>query len=109
MLDVVPDGSYTIQERLLTLQLPDGTEKEITMTQKWPIRVSRPVSERLPIDRPLITGQRVIDTLFPIAKGGTAAVPGPFGSGKTVVQHQLAKWSDVDIVVYIAAASAATR
>jgi V/A-type H+-transporting ATPase subunit A len=71
------------------------------VAQKWPNRSARPVAERLPIERPLITGQRVIDTLFPIAKGGTAAVPGGFGTGKTMTQHQLAKWSDADIIVYI--------
>ena len=83
------------------LKLEDGTEKEITLAQKWPIRVPRPTLKRYPASVPLITGQRILDTLFPLAKGGTAAIPGPFGSGKTVVQHQLAKWSDVDIVVYI--------
>ncbi|MEG2597326.1 MAG: V-type ATP synthase subunit A, partial [Oscillospiraceae bacterium] len=76
-------------------------EKELTLCQKWPIRTPRPVKNRLPIDRPLITGQRVIDTLFPIAKGGTAAIPGGFGTGKTMTQHQLAKWCDADIIVYI--------
>ena len=101
VLDVVPDGSYTIQERLLTLQLPDGTEKEITMTQKWPIRVPRPMAKRYPASVPLITGQRILDTLFPLAKGGTAAIPGGFGTGKTMTQHQLAKWCDADIIVYI--------
>ena len=101
VLDVVPDGSYTIQERLLTLQLPDGTEKEITMTQKWPIRVPRPMAKRYPASVPLITGQRILDTLFPLAKGGTAAIPGGFGTGKTMTQHQIAKWSDADIIIYI--------
>ncbi len=101
VLEVVPDGEYTIDDVLLTLRLPDGTERKITMTQKWPIRVSRPVSKRFPATKPLITGQRILDTLFPIAKGGTAAVPGGFGTGKTMTQHQIAKWSDADIIIYI--------
>ena len=101
VLDVVEDGEYTINEPLLTLQLLDGTEKKLTMTQKWPIRVPRPSAKRYPATRPLITGQRILDTLFPIAKGGTAAIPGGFGTGKTMTQHQLAKWCDADIIVYI--------
>lgn len=101
VLDVVPDGSYTINDTLLTLQLPDGTEKKMTMTQKWPIRIPRPVSKRYPASIPLITGQRILDTLFPLAKGGTAAIPGGFGTGKTMTQHQIAKWSDADIIIYI--------
>ena len=79
----------------------NGKETNISLMQKWPVRVSRPYAQKLPPVEPMISGQRVIDALFPIAKGGTACVPGPFGSGKTVVQHQLAKWSDVDLVVYI--------
>ena len=101
VLDVVPDGQYTINDRLLTLQLSDGTEQKITMTQKWPIRRARPVLKRFPPSKPLITGQRILDTLFPIAKGGTAAIPGGFGTGKTMTQHQIAKWSDADIIIYI--------
>ena len=101
VLTVVPDGRYTIEEPLLTLQLMDGTERILTMTQKWPIRVGRPSARRFPAVKPLITGQRILDTMFPLAKGGTAAIPGGFGTGKTMTQHQLAKWSDVDIVVYI--------
>ena len=101
VLDVVPDGEYTIEEPLLTLQKKDGSEIKLTMTQKWPIRVPRPVSRRYPATRPLITGQRIIDTLFPLAKGGTAAIPGGFGTGKTMMQHQIAKWSDADIIIYI--------
>ena len=101
VLDVVEDGEYTINEPLLTLQLLDGTEKKLTMTQKWPIRVPRPSAKRYPATRPLITGQRILDTLFPIAKGGTAAIPGGFGTGKTMTQHQIAKWSDADIIIYI--------
>ncbi len=98
---VVTDGSYTISQPLLTLKLSDGTTKEITMTQKWPIRIPRPILKRYPAAKPLITGQRIIDTLFPLAKGGTACIPGGFGTGKTMTQHQIAKWSDADIIIYI--------
>lgn len=101
VLDVVEDGEYTINEPLLTLQLLDGTEKKLTMTQKWPIRVPRPSAKRYPATRPLITGQRILDTMFPLAKGGTAAIPGGFGTGKTMTQHQIAKWSDADVIIYI--------
>ena len=101
VIDVVPDGRYTINDRLLTLQLSDGTEKPVTMTQKWPIRVPRPTAKRFPPTVPLITGQRILDTMFPLAKGGTAAIPGGFGTGKTMTQHQIAKWSDADIIIYI--------
>ena len=94
-------GSYHITQPIARLRTADGAVQELTMVQKWPVRVGRPYKKKFPPETPLQTGQRVIDTMFPIAKGGTAAVPGPFGSGKTVVQHQLAKWSDVDIVVYI--------
>ena len=94
-------GSYNIIQPIARLRTADGAVQELTMVQKWPVRVGRPYKKKFPPETPLQTGQRVIDTMFPIAKGGTAAVPGPFGSGKTVVQHQLAKWSDVDIVVYI--------
>ena len=94
-------GDFKITDRIGRLKLDDGTISDIMLMQKWPVRVSRPYREKLPPVDPMITGQRVIDALFPIAKGGTACVPGPFGSGKTVVQHQLAKWSDVDLVVYI--------
>ena len=93
-------GDYTVEETVATVQTEDGV-KDITLMQKWPVRVGRPYKEKMVPDMPLVTGQRVIDTLFPIAKGGVAAVPGPFGSGKTVVQHQLAKWADADVVVYI--------
>ncbi len=98
---VAPAGSYTIKEVIAKVKLENGQVKELTMVQKWPVRVGRPYQKKFPPVAPLQSGQRVIDTMFPIAKGGTAAVPGPFGSGKTVVQHQLAKWADVDIVVYI--------
>ena len=101
VLDAVFDGAYTISDRLLTLQLLDGSEKQITMTQKWPIRIPRPVLKRYPASKPLVTGQRIIDTLFPLAKGGTACIPGGFGTGKTMTQHQVAKWSDADIIIYI--------
>ncbi len=101
VLNVVEDGQYTIDTPLLTLQLDNGEEVPLTMTQKWPIRVPRPTSKRYPASKPLVTGQRILDTLFPIAKGGTAAVPGGFGTGKTMTQHQIAKWSDADIIIYI--------
>ncbi len=94
-------GDYTVTETVAVVSGDDGKEYPLTLLQKWPVRKGRPYKEKLSMDTPLITGQRVIDTLFPIAKGGVAAVPGPFGSGKTVVQHQLAKWADADIVVYI--------
>ena len=94
-------GAYNITQPIARLRTADGAVQELTMVQKWPVRVGRPYKKKFPPETPLQTGQRVIDTMFPIAKGGTAAVPGPFGSGKTVVQHQLATWSDVDIVVYI--------
>ena len=96
-----PDGDYKVWDTLIVLRDGKGQEHKLALAQKWPIKVSRPVAKRLPIDRPLVTGQRIIDTLFPIAKGGTAAVPGGFGTGKTMTQHQLAKWSDADIIVYI--------
>ena len=94
-------GDFKVTDRIGKIKLDDGTMMDITLMQKWPVRVSRPYAEKLPPVEPMISGQRIIDALFPIAKGGTACVPGPFGSGKTVVQHQLAKWSDVDLVVYI--------
>ena len=97
----IQSGSFNVTETIATLKTEDGKEVPLTMLQKWPVRVGRPYMKKYPPKRPLCSGQRIIDTMFPIAKGGTAAVPGPFGSGKTVVQHQLAKWSDVDIVVYI--------
>ena len=94
-------GQYNITQPIARIRTENGEVRELTMVQKWPVRVGRPYKKKFPPERPLQSGQRVIDTMFPIAKGGTAAVPGPFGSGKTVVQHQLAKWSDVDIVIYI--------
>ncbi len=101
VVEVLPDGAYTILEPIVTLRLLDGTEKQLALAQKWPIRVPRPAQQRFPASEPLITGQRILDTLFPIAKGGTAAVPGGFGTGKTMTQHQIAKWSNADIIVYI--------
>ena len=98
---VAEAGQYSITQPIVRLRTADGAVRELTMVQRWPVRVGRPYKKKFPPETPLQSGQRVIDTMFPIAKGGTAAVPGPFGSGKTVVQHQLAKWSDVDIVVYI--------
>ena len=95
------EGDFKVTDRIGKIKYEDGTIENITLIQKWPVRVARPYRQKLPPADPMITGQRVIDALFPIAKGGTACVPGPFGSGKTVVQHQLAKWSDVDLVVYI--------
>ncbi len=94
-------GDFRVTDRIGKLMLADGTIEDITLVQRWPVRIARPYRQKLPPEEPMITGQRTIDALFPIAKGGTACVPGPFGSGKTVVQHQLAKWSDVDLVVYI--------
>ena len=94
-------GSFNVEQVVCVVTDAKGKEHELTMMQKWPVRVNRPYVNKFVPDKPLASGQRVIDTMFPLAKGGTAAVPGPFGSGKTVVQHQLAKWSDVDVVVYI--------
>ncbi|NLD10201.1 MAG: V-type ATP synthase subunit A, partial [Clostridiales bacterium] len=100
-IETIEEGSFTVEETICKVKEEDGTVRELTMMQKWPVRVARPYKEKLMPEMPLVTGQRVIDTFFPIAKGGVAAVPGPFGSGKTVVQHQLAKWADADVVVYI--------
>ena len=97
----IQSGTYTVTDTVAVLETDQGKEKDLTMMQKWPVRVGRPYAKKFAPVTPLQSGQRVIDTMFPVAKGGTAAVPGPFGSGKTVVQHALAKWSDVDVVVYI--------
>lgn len=97
---VAKSGEYTISDCLAKVKTEDG-EKEITMTQKWPIKTERPYEVRQPISRPLVTGQRIIDSIFPLAKGGAAAIPGGFGTGKTMNQHQIAKWCDADIIVYI--------
>ena len=101
VLEVAMDGEYTINEPIVTVQLANGKEEKLTLAQKWPIRVPRPTAARFAASKPLITGQRILDTLFPIAKGGTAAIPGGFGTGKTMTQHQIAKWSDADIIIYI--------
>ncbi|ALM75773.1 ATP synthase subunit A [Thermococcus barophilus] len=101
IVEIAEEGEYTIEEVVAKVKTPGGEIKELKMYQKWPVRKKRPYKEKLPPHVPLITGQRTIDTFFPQAKGGTAAIPGPFGSGKTVTQHQLAKWSDAQVVVYI--------
>ena len=98
---VKPNGKYRVNDVVVEIEDDDGKQSELTLAQNWPIRVARPVKKRLSISRPLLTGQRIIDTMFPIAKGGTAAIPGGFGTGKTMTQHALAKWSDADIIVYI--------
>lgn len=97
----IKEGLYTVEDTVARVKTPDGKIVDIKMMQKWPVRKPRPYKEKLLPDIPMVTGQRIIDTFFPVSKGGTACVPGPFGSGKTVIQHQLAKWSDADIVVYI--------
>ncbi len=100
-LKSIQSGSFTVTDTVAVLTDEKGVDHELPMMQRWPVRIARPYAKKYVPSRPMNSGQRIIDTLFPIAKGGTAAVPGPFGSGKTVVQHQLAKWSDVDIVIYI--------
>ncbi len=100
-IKVLKSGNYTLDTTILTVETPDGSKREVKLYQKWPVRIPRPTKKRLAPSEPLITGQRVIDTFFPISKGGAAAIPGGFGTGKTITQHQLAKWSDADIVVYI--------
>lgn len=101
VVKVNPNGEYKLFDTVVVIKDDEGVEHNLTLCQQWPIRTSRPVKERLTSSVPLITGQRVIDTLFPIAKGGTAAIPGGFGTGKTMTQHQLAKWCDADIIIYI--------
>lgn len=101
VVKVNPNGDYKLFDTVVVIKDDEGVEHNLTLCQQWPIRTSRPVKERLPSSVPLITGQRVIDTLFPIAKGGTAAIPGGFGTGKTMTQHQLAKWCDADIIIYV--------
>lgn len=98
---VVPEGDYTVEETVVTYTEGDGREVHVSLSQRWPIRAPRPVQERLPLKQPLITGLRVIDTLFPLPKGGTVAIPGGFGTGKTMTQHSIAQWCDADIIVYI--------
>jgi V/A-type H+-transporting ATPase subunit A len=100
-LEWVYSGEATITDIVYKVKDAEGNVKEYPMLQTWPVRIARPYVDKLPPDEPMVTGQRVIDTLFPIAKGGVAAVPGPFGSGKTVIQHQLAKWADADIIIYV--------
>ena len=100
-VESIQDGEYAVDETVTVIRDEHGDVHELNMIQKWPVRLPRPYKEKLPLDEPLITGQRILDTLFPLAKGGAGCVPGPFGSGKTVVQHQLAKWADADIVVYV--------
>ena len=97
----IQSGAFTVTEPVYVLQKEDGSQVELPMMQTWPVRVGRPYKHKYPPEIPLQSGQRIVDTFFPVAKGGTAAIPGPFGSGKTVMQHALAKWSDVDLVVYI--------
>lgn len=101
VVNVVEDGQYTINDSIATIELKNGSRCDLTMVQKWPIRIPRPIRSRYPAQVPLITGQRIVDTLFPISKGGTAAIPGGFGTGKTMTQHQIAKWADADIIIYI--------
>lgn len=101
VVKVNPNGDYKLFDTIVVIKDDEGVEHNLTLCQQWPIRTSRPVKERLTSSVPLITGQRVIDTLFPIAKGGTAAIPGGFGTGKTMTQHQLAKWCDADIIIYV--------
>ncbi len=99
--EVMPDGEYTVNDMVAKIKDKKGNETELTLLQKWPIRNPRPIKKRLPATKPLVTGQRVIDTVFPVAKGGAAAIPGGFGTGKTMTQHQLAKWCDADIIIYV--------
>ncbi len=101
VIDVAASGKYTINDTIVTLQKDDGTHIDLSLTQKWPIREPRPTASRYGTTKPLVTGQRIMDTLFPLAKGGTAAIPGGFGTGKTMNQHQIAKWADADIIIYI--------
>ncbi|WP_457620387.1 ATP synthase subunit A [Methanopyrus sp.] len=101
VIEIAADGEYTVEDTIAVIEDEEGEEHEVTMMQEWPVRKPRPYKRKLDPEEPLITGQRVIDTFFPVAKGGTAAIPGPFGSGKTVTQQQLAKWADAQVVVYI--------
>ena len=100
-VESIQAGKFNVTQTVAVLKKDDGSKVELTMTQKWPVRVGRPYKHKYPPKAPLLSGQRIVDAMFPVAKGGTAAIPGPFGSGKTVMQHQLAKWADVDIVIYI--------
>ena len=98
---VMPNGKYKVNDTIVTVECNDGHTEKLTLCQKWPIRYARPTAQRLPISKPLVTGQRILDTMFPVAMGGAAAIPGGFGTGKTVTQHQLAKFSNADIIVYV--------
>lgn len=101
VIDVAEDGEYTINDTIVTIKKENGAIVDLSLTQKWPIRQPRPIAKRYGTTQPLVTGQRIMDTLFPLAKGGTAAIPGGFGTGKTMNQHQIAKWADADIIIYI--------
>ena len=101
VIKTAPDGEYTINDTIVTIKKDDGSTMNLSLTQKWPIRQPRPITKRFGATQPLVTGQRIMDTLFPLAKGGTAAIPGGFGTGKTMNQHQIAKWADADIIIYI--------
>lgn len=101
ILEIAKEGEYKVTDTIAKIKTNDGKVLELNMLQEWPVRKQRPFKNRIAISEPLITGQRVIDSIFPMAKGGTAMIPGGFGTGKTVTQHQLAKWSDADIIVYI--------
>lgn len=101
VISAAANGKYKANDTIAVIEDATGKKHELTLTQRWPIRKARPITERLPLSIPLITGQRNIDTMFPIAKGGTAAIPGGFGTGKTVIQHQLAKWADADVIIYV--------
>ena len=101
VVENIEEGDFKVDEPVAEIKLPNGVKREVKLMQTWPIRVPRPYKERLPLAQPLFTGQRVIDTFFPIAKGGTAAIPGGFGTGKTVTLHSIAKWSDADIIIYV--------
>ena len=100
VLEAVPDGSYTVTDTIVRAELPDGSVRELMLAQRWPIRIPRPCAKRLPASEPLVTGQRILDTLFPIARGGTAAIPGGFGTGKTMTQHSIAKFSNANVIIY---------
>ena len=101
VLEAVPDGSYTVTDTIVRAELPDGSVRELMLAQRWPIRIPRPCAKRLPASEPLVTGQRILDTLFPSARGGTAAIPGGFGTGKTMTQHSIAKFSNANVIIYI--------
>lgn len=109
VVSVAENGSYTVEDTIVTLKTPAGKTVDLKLAQTWPIRKPRPVKARRSITQPLVTGQRIIDALFPLGKGGCAAIPGPFGAGKTVTQHQLAKWSDADLIVYLGCGERGTR